>query len=263
LVSAEPRRVASVDDADYRPRVQSAARTVAILQAVAHDDGQGVAAKRIAADLNLPRQVVYHLLHTLTDLGMVRKSTGSRYVLGLAVSGIAEGFKRQMHGPDLLGMLVRGIAEETRETAYAVGWVDGEVVVRATAGGKLAIHAAEVPIGTAGMAHCRASGKLLLSMLPCDEVEAYLASHPMKGMTRNTITTVRSLKVEIEKIRQTWESVEFEEYTDGLACMAVPLGAPPTRLVLGLSVPAGRFKANQKKFAEQLKLIASRYRVRR
>ena len=241
-----------------KPRVQSVARAAAIIMAVARCEGRAIPAKDVAEQLKLPRQVVYHLTHTLSQCGLLRKSGTEGYVLGLSVASIAEGFRRQMSGPDLLGEYVEDVARSTGETAYVSGWVEGDVVVRATARGELPIQARAVPIGISGGGHCRASGKLLLSMLPPEEITAYVRRNPMRQMTPNTITTLAALKVELESIRKQWVSIDREEFAEGLSCLAVPIGRPPTQLVLGLSAPTPRLVAQLDEYIATLRKIAAK-----
>lgn len=250
-----------VADKAEKPRVQSVARAVDIIQLVAADCGQGVAAKDLASVLGVPRQVVYHLVHTLVSAGMLRKTSGSKYVLGLGLATVVQGFKRQLACSDSLGQYVTEAAAVTGETAYVGAWIDGEIVARATARGELPVHAAEVPLGTTGQAHARASGKLLLAMRDEQEFEAYMSRHPMVPRTANTITTTKALRKELETIRRTKVSIDREEYTVGLSCMAIPLGAGPTQAALGISAPTSRFKVNEARYLKLLTEIVSRARA--
>lgn len=241
-----------------KPRVQSAARTIQILTAVAGHSATGISAKDLSLRLHLPRQVVYHLLHTLVSMHMLRKSGGTRYVLGLGVGVLAQGFKRQLMAPDFLGQYVHEAAALTGETAYAVGWVDDRIVVLATARGALPVHAAEVPHGYADDAHARASGKLLLAMAPEADVERYIARHPLTRRTPNTLTDPQALRRELEQIRSGWVSLEREEFSAGLACIAVPIGPAPSALALGISAPTQRFDENRQLYVERLRKVAGR-----
>jgi len=249
---------ASESPVKRKPRVQSAARTVEVLVTVARASAGGISAKELAEGLKLPRQIVYHLLHTLAEAGIVRKAIRNNYVLGLGAAPIADGFSRQMRAFDPLGEYVQEAARITGETTYVSGWVDGEVVTRVTARGSRPIGAAEVALGTTGSAHCRASGKLLLAMLSHEEVKRYIARHPLRRMTPHTLTTTKTLTAEFERIRRDQISVEVEEFSPGVACMAVPMGAMPTLLVLALSAPVERFLGNQQTYANQLRGVAAR-----
>jgi len=239
-----------------KPRVQSAARVVEILQLVAQSDSGGISARDISARLKLPRQVVYHLAHTLVATDMLRKSGGNNYVLGLGVASLAQSFRRQMAAPASLGTFAERASAMTGETAYVVGWSDDDIVVLVSARGSAAIQAAEVARGTAGDAHARASGKLLLAMVSDNEVDRYLVSHPLTPRTQNTIVTRAAFDAEVDRIRATWVSTEIQEYALGLSCMAVPIGKVPSQIVLGISAPSDRFSANKDEYIEMLKVIA-------
>lgn len=240
-----------------KPRVQSAARVVEILQLVAQSDSDGISARDISLRLKLPRQVVYHLAHTLVATDMLRKSVGNNYVLGLGVASLAQSFRRQMAAPASVGTYAERASATTGETAYVVGWADDDIVVLVSARGNAAIQAAEVPRGTAGDAHARASGKLLLAMAPQHEVERYLANHAFTARTTNTIVSRAAFDVELDSIRGNWISSEIQEYTIGLSCMAVPIGKVPSQMVLGISAPSERFLERRDQYSHALKAIAN------
>lgn len=246
----------SDQEAEPRPRIQSAVRAVDVLQAVARASSGGISARDLSSELKLPRQVIYHLIHTLLSANMLRQVGGRNYVLGLGTANLAHGYRRQTSAPDYLARYAERAAAETGETAYVVGWVDNEIVVLATARSQSVIHAAEPSSGTAGFAHARASGKLLLAMSTEDEAQAYLAQTPLLPRTANTLTDLEAIASELERIRTSWIAIEREEYAMGLACMAVPIGRPPARLVLGISAPADRFDQNFSAYAETLQKLA-------
>lgn len=243
---------------EEKPRVQTAARTIKLLTEVAFSAPEGISAKAISDNLALPRQVVYHLVHTLVSLGILRKASGSNYVLGLAVGPIAEGFRLQLGAGDMLARYANMAANATGETAYVVGWVDNAIVVLASARGSSAIAATEIPQGTTGDAHARASGKLLLSHAPPELLDDYLARHPLVGRTPNTITTRQAFDTALARVREEGVGYDLEEYMQGLACMAVPLGSRRmVRMALGISAPAERFHANVDRYRDILVSIAN------
>lgn len=240
---------------DHKPRVQTAVRTVSIILAVARS-ANGLKAKEISEQLGLPRQVTYHLLHTLMSTGIVRKNSQNRYVLGLAAAPIAEGFRHQLASPEHLAPRVRAVVAATGETAYASGWVDGHIVVLATARGQSPVQAAEVPHGYKGHAHARATGKLLLALADDATREAYLANNPLVGLTKNTITTRDALVKEMNAIAERGYAVDNEEFSPGLCCLAVPVEGLGGQFALGISVPSERFRAGVDNYLEALKQVA-------
>jgi len=237
-----------------RPRVQTAARCVAILVAVSRSS-RGLLAREIAEELGLPRQVIYHLLHTLAATGIVRKDSLGRYVPGMTMATLVEGFRRQLDAPGWFAPVVRQVALDTGETAYAVGWVDGEIVVLSSARGSAAIHAAEVPHGFSGHAHARASGKVLLAFAPPLQCADYLRGRRFTRLTGNTIANAGQLRAELERIRIDGYATDREEFTEGLCCVAMPL-AHSTAYAIGLSAPTQRFESRMAHYLAALRLHA-------
>jgi DNA-binding IclR family transcriptional regulator len=229
--------------AEPKPRVQSALRAISILLAVS-ESPNGLKVKDITDKLGLSRQVTYHLIHTLNATGIIRKNENNRYVLGLAAVAIAEGFHRQLAPPEHLARRVRSIVAGTEESAYAGGWIDGEIVALSTARGQSPVGAAQVPQGYSGHAHARAIGKLLLALSDPAFCEAYLDSHPRIARTAKTITGREELLKEFERIRAQGYAVDNEEFHEGIRCLAVPVEGLGGRFALGISVPSGRFEPN-------------------
>ncbi len=242
---------------EAKPRVQTAARTVSILVAVAQSQN-GLKAMEISSSLRLPRQVTYHLLHTLCATGILRRNSDNRFVLGLSAAAIADGFRRQLAPPEHLAPRVRAAVASTGETAYAGGWVDGRIVVLATARGNSPVHAAEVPHGYSGHAHARAAGKLLLALAGPERRDDYFASNALAPLTRNTITTRERLDEELSRIARQGYAVDLEEFWDGLCCLAVPLEGSKSGFALGISVPAERFQANFDRYLAALRGVAGK-----
>ena len=234
-----------------RPRVQTAARCVAILVAVARSP-DGLSAKEIAGELALSRQLTYHLLHTLVGTGILRKHVQGRYVVGMTMATLVDGFRRQLDAPEWFTPVVRQVAQETGETAYAVGWVDGEIVVLSSARGSAAVQAAEVPHGFSGHAHARASGKVLLAFAPPLQSADYLRGHRFTRLTPNTISAAAQLRAELERIRLEGHAVDREEFALGLRCLAVPLSASRA-YAIGLSAPAERFELRFEQYLATLR----------
>lgn len=238
-----------------RPRVQSAARTVAILLAVAQSEN-GLTTKEISEDVQIGRQAVYHLLHTLVGTGMLTRTNDNRYVLGLRVGTLVQGFQSQLAPSEHLAPLVRLVAKETDETAYAAGWWQGEITMLTVARGGNPVQAAETPQGYVGNAHARASGKLLLALATPAVRDAYLGTHPLTPITPATITTHRELEAEMSRIRAQGYAIDDQEFATGLCCLAVPLDAGHSPFVLAVSAPRERFHENLDRYLAVLQRIA-------
>jgi len=238
-----------------KPRIQTAERAISVVLLVSNSLS-GLRAKDISEELGLPRQVTYHLLHTLLNTGILRKTAQNCYVLGLAAGSIAEGFRRHLSPPELVVPKIRAIVAATGETSYASGWVDGQIVVLATARGRAAVQAAEVPHGFRGHAHARATGKLLLALTDAATREAHIRPEMLIAVTDKTITNGNKLREEMKLIAERGYSVDEEEFSLGLCCLAVPLVGFSGAVALGISVPTERFHARFEEYLTAVQHVA-------
>lgn len=236
-------------------RVESAARAVQILLCIAKS-GEGISAKAIAEELNLPKQVVYHQLHTLTAIQATSKKINGSYALGMGLLPLVSALSRHVSPQEQLLPLVKMISAETGETAYAAGWFGNEIMVVATASGSNPIQAAEIALGNCGYANARASGKLLLALAPKQKRDHFLALNPPVKKTKKSVVELDELEKEFEEIRAQGYAVDIEEFTEGLCCLAVPLAQSGGIFALGLSAPKAMFRSHRKRYIKIVQKIA-------
>ena len=243
-----------IDEQQPKPRVQSVARAMSIVFAVA-ESGAGLNVSEIRSRTGLPLQATYHLLHTLQSLGLLRRARDNRFVLGLRVGDLIDGFNRQFSCPEELRTLVRKIAEKSGETSYASGWLDGDLIT-------LAVEAGTNPIQAWGGAsrrrggdiHARASGKLLLAVASEEDRERFLQTKKLSPLTAYTITDVEIFRQELRKIQSDGFAVDREEYAEGLCCVAAPVRVGGAFYAICVSAPSTRF---DKHFPTLLGLLQS------
>ena len=245
-----------IDEAgpDKRFRIQSVARASAIVFAVANNE-RGLSRKDISKQIGLSTQTTYHLLHTLSQLGMLTRSNEGNYILGLKVGSLAEGFRRQLGGNQQISTLVQKIARATGETTYAARWIDGEVVSIEIVRGHHPIQALELPQGFSDDAHARSGGKVLLAYATAAQREAYFRTHALRQRTPATITAANALAAQFAAIRECGYAVEREEFAPGLCCVGVPLDGGLSPYAIGVSAPTDRFNANFTFYVDTLKEI--------
>lgn len=229
---------------DAKPRIQSVARAASILAAVAAS-ANGLTPKQIGAATGIRLATTYHLLQTLQAVGLLRRDrTGNQYVLGFAVGPLVGAFERHVSVPERIFDVVRAIAEKTGEAVYGSGWVDGEIVILARRLGVKPVGVAEMPIGMAGHATARASGKMLLALRAEEERERYFATHEHVALTPNTWTRDH-LRSQLGAIKERGYAIDDEEYTEGVCCVAAPFWIGSEVFCVTLSAPSERFRANQ------------------
>jgi IclR family acetate operon transcriptional repressor len=218
--------------------------------------GAGLTTREISERVGIGRQATYHLLHTLTSTGMVRRDDHNRYVLGFRVGTLAESFNRQLAPSEHLAPIVRALAAETSETSYASGWWSGEILAFTVVRGTNPLQV-EVPQGYVGNAHARASGKLLLATASPVVRDGYLSTHKLKALTSNTITTRKALDRELEEIRDRGYAVDDEELAPGLRCLAVPFDEGYSPFVLALGGPRDRILEHEDEYLAAMRRLAA------
>lgn len=193
----------------------------------------------IASQLDLPKSTVVRLLHVMEEEAFVRRfGEHPSYSIGHAIHEIADAY-RPPSMAEITAPVLSRLADEVGFTAN-LGMLEGPSVLH--------LHVAEpqralrfATGGTLDFAYCTGLGKLLMSVLPDEAIDAHLPeSEPYTSWTPHTITTRAGLVAELEQVRTAGYSVDDEERNRGVTCMAVLLpteGAPA--LALSVSAPSG------------------------
>lgn len=215
----------------------STLRAIAVLEAIAAADGP-IGLVELMDATGLPKPTVHRIVGLLLDAGLLlREAEGKRYAPGprLASLGLAAlthvAWRAPRHA--ILKSLVAEIGETCNLTL-----LDGTEVVyldRVEAAWPLRLH---FQTGSRVPAHCSASGKLLLALLPSRERKRILEALPFSYHTDHTITRRRDLEAALKRIRSERLSTDDEEYLDGTVCVAVPVESDKRRLPAALAVHA-------------------------
>jgi IclR family transcriptional regulator, acetate operon repressor len=253
--------VAVTEPKPARTGVRSVIKASEMLRLVAERDDP-ITATEAAGALGIPTPTAYHLLNTLVGEGLLVKDHDRRYSLGPTVGLLADSFLSRIAPPRFLLTPLGELAEETGETCYMSGWRSGEIVVLQTVEGDHPVRVKGLHRGFAGLAHARASGKLLLSEVDATRRERYLSTHPLTPVTDKTITDPVALEAEFVAIKQRGYATDDEEFTEGVRCLAASVYARRAAGadLLGaftLAAPRARFEANEEALVASLLKWAS------
>jgi IclR family transcriptional regulator, acetate operon repressor len=222
-------------------QIQSVNRAATVLELVA--DNGGMRASQIAAELSVPLPTMFHLLSTLTDVGLLDKLDDRRYQLGPKVGFLAEAFAAQVSAPEHLLTRLREMAERTGETAYLSAWRRGDATLLSIVEGRRAVRVSGLHLGYSGATHTRASGRVLLAFSGPDAIDEYLAHHDLRSSSSRTATSDAALRKVIEQVREDGYAIDEEEFAEGVSCVAAPV--VDGRMAMGLSAPSERFRENR------------------
>jgi IclR family pca regulon transcriptional regulator len=211
------------------------ARGLAVIRSFGRDRS-AMTLSDVARMTNLPKPTVRRVLHTLVDLGYA-ETDGRQFQLAPAVLSLAAAYL----GSDLVSTVLQPVCEKvTKITGEAcfVGVLDGQEIVM------IAHASTRFPIGLAshvGMrmpAFSTAAGRVLLGLLPNDELDARLKAARLKGSTKFTLTDKAKLRSTIVRGRADGYCITKQEASVGYCAVAVPLRRIDGRAVGAISIPA-------------------------
>jgi IclR family transcriptional regulator, acetate operon repressor len=126
--------------------------------------------------------------------------------------------------------------------------------VLAHLGGTHAVQVTNLRPGYRGAANARASGKVLLAFADAGDRERYLAMHPLERVTENSITDPDVFAAELAKVAEQGYASEIEEFSAGVACVAVPIWS--NAVLVGcytISAPVERYLRQHEEYLARLK----------
>jgi DNA-binding IclR family transcriptional regulator len=230
------------------PRAQTIQRAVAVLRAVSASS-QGATVGEVAADVRLPRPTVSRLLATLSDAALVEHVPDGRWVLGSEFARLARAAEPYRRIVELARPIVVEVAAQTGESAtLGAGRRPGEAEVLVQADAPSLIGATNW-VGRRFPAHASAGGKCALVRLDEDELEQWLATHPLEQLTARTISNPGRLRAELDRVRRLGYAETIDELEEGLTGIAVPVRGPDpnTAMALTVSGPSPRFPPRRRR----------------
>jgi DNA-binding IclR family transcriptional regulator len=223
--------------------VPAASRALDILELFL--DTPVLSAAEVVARLGLPRTTVHELLGTLVDRSYLVQVPGQpvRYQLGVRLFQLGSVFAQHLD-----------LAREAHRSATEVAAACDETVHVAVLEGTDVIYIARVEsthpvrmvsaVGRRLPAHCTGVGKMLLSDLTPDALDAlYPRQSPLTTMTPNSISSLARLKAELAAVRETGLAYDEAESSEDVHCVAGGIRDHTGEMVaaMSISVPTNRW----------------------
>lgn len=233
--------------------VKSARRTLDILELLTRRQTPMTFTDIVDA-LGYPRSSMHNLLRTLVQSGWAEfDPVTKRYALGIRVWQAGNAYLRAVDLAERARPHMEAVRDAFQDTVQlAVRDGRHNVYIAKVEGGELLVLASA--IGRRLQAHATGVGKVLLAHLDTDERAALLYTQPLERFTAHTITDPGELEREFATIRAQGHSVDNEEYTLGVRCVAVGVRDHSGRVIAGMSVsvPSIRFDAERAERARSL-----------
>ncbi|GEP03891.1 IclR family transcriptional regulator [Methylobacterium oxalidis] len=172
---------------------------------------------------NLPKPTLHRWLTMLEGAELVRRMPdGRRYELAARSTALAFAILSNNPGSTQRHQILQRVARDLGESCNLTVLQGSEVMyldrVEAAAPLRVAFQK-----GSRVPAHCSASGKIFLAMMPPGKRSRLLGTLNLERHTANTLTDPEALDAELGRIRRQGYAFDDEEYLSGLFCIAVPI----------------------------------------
>ena len=250
-------RPRSFHDSARNTLIQSLDRAMELLKVVAA--GSGMSLTEIAEASGQPASSAYRVLLTLQKHGVVEfQEAGQLWHVGVEAFRIGSAFLGRTSIVEQSRSVMQAITAATGETANLAMVERGEVIFVSQVETNEPIRAFFAP-GTKGPIHASGIGKALLAYFDRARIDAIVAGQDLRAFTANTIVDKSALLDELAAIRARGWSVDDEERTQGMRCIAAPIFNAFGEAVAGISLsgPSVRVtKARDAEFGAMIKAAA-------
>ncbi|HSX73863.1 MAG TPA: IclR family transcriptional regulator [Shinella sp.] len=214
--------------------VQVLDRSLKLLDLVARADG--AALTDLADQSAMAPSTVHRLLTSLAQHGMVAHDaeTGA-WTIGVKAFEIGTAYLRFRKLGTISRPFLKQLMEGCGETANIAIEDDGDVVFISQVESHAPMRAFFRP-GRRGPIHASGIGKAILSTWPDARIEALLSGRTLQHFTDRTRDTIPTLLEDIGRIRARGWSIDDEEHTLGMRCVAAPIFDEYGEAVAGISV---------------------------
>lgn len=232
--------------------VQVIVKAFDVIEALARDGELGVS--ELSERTGLTKSSIYRFVRTLIQLGYVKQNEkNDKYDLTIRLFQMGSSVLGQSDVLAAAGTIIEQLSQETKEAIH-VAVLDGSDIVYVDTADS-AHHALTMSprIGGRTPAHCTALGRVLLSDKPDEEIRNLYQSRGLEPRTRDTVTDLGALLTITQRVREEGIAVDYEEYEEGLICVATPLRDRSGSVVAAMALAAPRVRLPQHRIEEVAK----------
>ncbi|MGU7778583.1 IclR family transcriptional regulator domain-containing protein [Burkholderia sp. PU8-34] len=177
---------------------------------------------QISQKTGIPRAAVRRCLYTLSQLGFVAPEDERYFVLRPKILSLGHAYLASTPLAKA-GMPVLKHVTSLLNESCSVAVLDGTEILYIARAKTSRIMTIDLDIGSRLPAYCTSMGRVMLSYLPAEELEARLKATRFVQYTANTLTTPEALRIELKKVRAQGYAVIDQELETGLRTIAVPI----------------------------------------
>lgn len=216
--------------------IQVIDRMTKLLDAIStYDDSASL--KCLSADTELHPSTAYRILASLIENDFVTRNDAGDYQLGRKLLELGGQVNVRQDLRQKAQQIMKNLRDEIAETVNLTVREGDQIVYIERAIPNRMMRVEQV-IGSRAPLHVTAVGKLMLAVSGEKAIEDYAQQTGLPGFTKNTLTTLKDLKVELKTILQQNYSFDNEEAELGVGCIGTLIYNSVGKVVAGLSISA-------------------------
>lgn len=228
--------------------VQSLDRALALLEVIAREDG--LTLTDLAQRAGVPPSTAHRILATLQAHDYVsHDEERGLWLIGVRAFEVGSSFLRNRKLAETGRAIMRELMEECGETVNLAIEDQGSIVFISQAESHHTIRAFHRP-GSRGAIHASGVGKALLAALPDEKVRRILHKTGLEQFTPKTLTEPGRLFADLNASRERGWTIDDEERTTGMRCVATAIYNEYGEAFAGLSVSGPTVRMTDERIGE-------------
>jgi IclR family KDG regulon transcriptional repressor len=202
-------------------RVPAVDKTFAILELVAQSK-EPLGISEITRALDFNKSTVFNIIHTLTDLEILKPTPDNKFDLGIQFYLLS---KASRNGSQIISTIHPYLERINQKTNLSVflgirSGLHAVIMDKVDAAYDIKISA---EIGMRLPLLAGAGGKAILCQMPDEEIDRILSKNVLRQFTRHSSIDKIKYKNMLKKARREGIAFDKEEYIEGIRALAVPL----------------------------------------
>ena len=219
---------------------------------------RGLSLSELTQILGYPKSTIHHMLSTFLPYDYVSQDPETRkYRLGFRFLSISNIILDNMDIRKIAHEHLRELHQKCNEAVHLYVLRNGYLVcldkIQTPGVGGLSL---DTYIGFRTDPHAAASGKVILSELPHNQIKELYKDRPLKVYGKNTITTFAQLFEQLENIKKQGYAIDNEEYYEGARCIAAPVRAGGC-IEAAISVTGSIFTMTMDRITRELSVLVT------
>jgi IclR family transcriptional regulator, KDG regulon repressor len=195
--------------------------------------------------MNSNKATIYRFITSLEDQGYVYKNYNERYQLTLKLYSVGKKEIDRYNLHEIAKPFLIKLVTEVKETVVISSFTNDAVYYLDKIESPSALRIVVEPGQTAPL-YCVASGKLYLAHFSDEQLDDYFNRQKLSPFTRNTITSIDTMKDEILKVRNCGFAIDNEEWEEYLRGVAFPIYDYSNKMVAALSISGVSYRFTDK-----------------